>query len=202
MTRAVKRVVKLGGSLLDLEGLTSQLETWLARQSPALDIVVVGGGAAAQRIRRLDEEHQLRDAAAHWLAVEAMSENSLTLAERMPSAYLTVGPTDVDRQEARSLLIFDPLNFLRDAEPTCAGEHLPQSWDVTSDSIAARLAEVVDADELVLLKSALPAARTTYRQAADCGYVDRFFPRAATGFTEVRCVNLRDSQLPEARLAR
>ena len=202
MTAATKRVVKLGGSLLDLEDLTSRLETWLAGQSPAQNVLVVGGGAGAQRIRRLDEKRRLGETDAHWLAVQAMSENARGLAERMPCARLVTSPADPVFATARGVVIFDPLDFLRETEPTCAGTPLPRSWDVTSDSIAARLAEVFVADELVLLKSALPAAGMTYGQAAERGYVDRFFPRAAAGFTEVRCVDLRGSDTAESLIAR
>ena len=77
---------------------------------------------------------------------------------------------------------------------------LPHSWDVTSDSIAARLAVLAGADELVLLKSGLPAGSLTLAQAAETGYVDRYFPVAAAGVPRVRCVNLRADGFPEAVL--
>ena len=53
-------------------------------------------------------------------------------------------------------MIFDPSRFLETIEPTLDGETLPQSWDVTSDSIAARIARLLTCHELVLLKSCLP----------------------------------------------
>ena len=56
---------------------------------------------------------------------------------------------------------------------------------MSSDSIAARLADAWDADELVLLKSAsAPAA--CIATAVEAGYVDPFFDRAWSG--ECRCV--------------
>jgi aspartokinase-like uncharacterized kinase len=56
---------------------------------------------------------------------------------------------------------------------------------VTSDSIAARIAGILDAEELVLLKSADPPAQL------QPPYVDEYFVQAAEGLTCVRSVNLR-----------
>jgi hypothetical protein len=87
---------------------------------------------------------------------------------------------------------------LEQAEPQAPGDRLPHSWDVTSDSIAARLAAVVDADELVLLKSADPPAEggASLLQWAARGYVDRHFPQAARNLI-VRCENLRSFRMHE-----
>jgi len=64
---------------------------------------------------------------------------------------------------------------------------LPHAWSVTSDSIAARLAQAVAAGELVLLKSAAPPPDLG---AAD--YVDEWFATAARDVPSVRIVNLRE----------
>ena len=79
---------------------------------------------------------------------------------------------------------------MREEDPRYAVGPLPESWDVTSDSIAARLAEIIAADELVLLKSA-PAAPGLLHEIAAAGYVDNFFPQAAEGLMRVRFANLR-----------
>ena len=53
-------------------------------------------------------------------------------------------------------LVFDVTGFMRQIEPRLQGSKLPYGWSVTSDSIAARVAAVLAAGELVLLKPALP----------------------------------------------
>jgi aspartokinase-like uncharacterized kinase len=83
---------------------------------------------------------------------------------------------------------------------------LPHPWQATSDSIAARLAEVLAAD-LVLLKSANPPVKrpevgdraTWLAELAAREYVDAWFPQAAASIRRVEMVNLRnlgDSHLP------
>jgi hypothetical protein len=96
-------------------------------------------------------------------------------------------------------LIFDPARFLKTTEPIVDGDRLPASWDVTSDSIAARIARLLNARELVLLKSCLPpeqAATTEFRAQSD--YVDRGFRRFAAELPRIRFVNLRDDNFAES----
>ena len=88
------------------------------------------------------------------------------------------------------LTVCDSEQFLRDVEPHAAGRPLPAGWQVTSDSIAARLAEVLAADELVLLKSIDPPS-ATWQQAAREGLVDAYFPEAVQPLATVRWINLR-----------
>jgi hypothetical protein len=96
--------------------------------------------------------------------------------------------------------LFQTEHFLRNEEPRLSSNPLPHNWDVTSDSIAARLAVLACAHELVLLKSSLPRPEATRSEMAQAGYVDRYFPQAAVGVPIIRCVNLRPSELPEVRL--
>ena len=69
------------------------------------------------------------------------------------------------------------------------GAVLPASWDVTSDSIAARVAQVLKASELVLLKSVDAPSRDA-DELAKLAIVDKFFPEIA-GSIAWRIVNLR-----------
>jgi hypothetical protein len=91
-----------------------------------------------------------------------------------------------------SLWVFDPEKWLQDEEPVTPGCVLPAEWTVTSDSIAARLAQCLDADELVLIKSSLPEDDAMVYAAAE-GYVDSFFVTVASSIRVIRCVDLRGS---------
>ena len=70
---------------------------------------------------------------------------------------------------------------------------LPHCWDVTSDSLAARVAVVLGARRLVLLKSVSLPEAMDWPGAAGRGYVDGYFPpvlSAAPRLT-VELVNFR-----------
>ena len=66
---------------------------------------------------------------------------------------------------------------------------LPCNWEVTSDSIAARVARELESCELILFKSVYREATELGALAAQ-GIVDSYFPQAADR-VPVRIVNLR-----------
>jgi aspartokinase-like uncharacterized kinase len=75
--------------------------------------------------------------------------------------------------------ILDGLAFARGDEARAGC--LPHSWDVTSDSLAARAARLFAADRLVLLKATGLPAGVGWQEAARRGLVDNHFPQAAAG---------------------
>lgn len=203
MTRAGRplRVVKLGGSLLNWPGLLGALSAWAESNAGWRNVVIVGGGALVDTIRQTDQAHQLGQEQAHWLAVEAMRINARWVAAKLGVPALWDGtfagevPEDLwanlpeDMPERWSVL--DPWRWLRSAEPTAMPKPgLPQGWHVTSDSIAARFARVVRAEELVLLKSREAAGCDPVSWAAE-ELVDPYFPTASRGLPGLRVVNLR-----------
>jgi 5-(aminomethyl)-3-furanmethanol phosphate kinase len=191
MTACPVRVVKIGGSLFRFAAFVQAWDRWLAEQPPAVNVLIAGGGQLADVIRQADAAWGLGDEAAHWLCVDVLAVSARLVAATLKKARLE---TDWDRLrqsleagDGRQPIVFCPVQFLQQIEQRFPPQPLPHRWSVTSDSIAARIAGVLSADELVLLKSADPPA-----QAADQPpYVDRYFVTAAAGLNRVRFVNLR-----------
>jgi 5-(aminomethyl)-3-furanmethanol phosphate kinase len=174
-------VVKVGGSLYDLPDLGERLRRFLASLAgPRL--VVPGGGATADVVRAFDRDHGLGPTVAHWLALRACAMNAWFLRELLPTAEVVADP------RACGLLgILDLHAFAQDDEGRAGC--LPHVWSATSDSVAARVAEVASA-ELVLLKSVDIAG--DWERAAQEGLVDPVFPEVvARAALRVRAVNLR-----------
>jgi aspartokinase-like uncharacterized kinase len=190
---ALRRVVKLGGSLLRQADLADRWRRWYALQSPRQTHIVVGGGGVADAVADIQRIHaRMTDAQAHWLCIRAMQLNAELVFGLLPEAEYVVDVAEfVRRSPAVSTFVVDPWSFMqadaRSADP------LPESWDVSSDSIAARLATTIDAAELVLLKSALP--ETADRRVS---YVDRAFAGASQSIPSIRCVDLSDNTFPES----
>ncbi len=192
------RLLKLGGSLLDLPQLADRFGCWLVRQEPRVDVMVVGGGALADAIRAADRIHGLGEAAAHALCLECMGVTSALAREIFTGSQLRTQAWQIERDPNVPLQILDVRSLL-DEPPSEGLPALPHSWQATSDSIAAQVAHRLGADELVLLKSVLPASAMNPQQAVDLGLVDAYFP-AAIGKIRVRVVNLRDPQGTECEL--
>jgi aspartokinase-like uncharacterized kinase len=198
--------VKVGGSLLDHPGLWRVLTTWLGAQNALDNLLVVGGGELADQVRRLDERFGLRQDNAHWLAIRAMDLNGFALSRLVADATWSADYREwfgraPGASGARRFIAVEA--FLRREEPLFPGVRLPCGWHVTSDSVAARLAAVCHAQELVLLKSASiapPGSTVCLAQAAAQRLVDDFFPTCAAPLNEIRAVNLRDPEFAEVRL--
>lgn len=201
------QVVRLGGSLLDLDQLVERWWQWLRSSGARQTVVLVGGGEAVDTLRQQQQTQGLTDEQAHWAAIAAMGANARRFAERIfgqaAEQLIADRLAGLSQLSGTLPLVFvDPLPLLREDEPQAEGARLPISWDVTSDSIAARVAGLIYFRRLVLLKSSLPDNSWNCAQAAAAGYVDRYFPTAAQGLDEIVCVNLRAAEMPSTRLVR
>ena len=195
-TSRPRRVVKLGGSLLDVPDLASRLRRWLQRQSEMCTLLVAGGGRLADVLREADQLHRLGETASHWLCIRAMTIHAEMLAALLPEARLLASIAEW-RSRPATLSILDPWIFLREEERRFPGLTLPESWHATSDSIAARISSCVDAAELVLLKSKLPQHEATLLDAAADGFVDPLLPQFGSGLPAIRSVNFRSDEFLE-----
>jgi aspartokinase-like uncharacterized kinase len=188
-------VVKVGGSLYDLPDLGARLQDWLAveRASGWEVVLVPGGGATADLVRALDRQHGLGEERSHWLALRALTFNAHFLASLLSSACVTDDPLGCGglREQGR-IPILDIHEFAR-ADDGREGR-LPHCWAATSDSFAARVAVVMGARSLVLLKSTTIPEGVDWTDASCRGWVDGMFAevlRQATADLCVSAVNLR-----------
>jgi aspartokinase-like uncharacterized kinase len=176
--------VKVGGSLFDWPGLGPALRAFVAALAPARVLLVPGGGDFADAVRKLHPVHGLTEDQSHWLALESLWASAGLLRAFIPGAEYDAHPAVRIRVP---VTVLDAHMFCR-----CAAPDLPHSWEVTSDSIAARAAAVWGADRLVLLKSIDVPPGTPWDEAAARGWVDPYFPRALAGFAgTAEAVNLR-----------
>ncbi|WP_246251799.1 aspartate kinase [Ancylobacter pratisalsi] len=165
-------MVKLGGSLLGAPRLPELLRALARHASPTL--LVTGGGPFADAVRDLQPTLRLSDPACHRMAILAMEQTALAFADLAP------GLVPVDSLEAiaeagaaKRVAIWRPARLALEAS------ELPQSWELTSDSLAAWIAGESGAERLTLVKSAPPAPGSGPNQWAEAGLVDPLFPRYA-----------------------
>jgi hypothetical protein len=169
-------VVKVGGSLFDHTRLGPGLVAYLDSLAPAEVVLVPGGGDVVEAVRKLDRIHGLGEEVSHGLAVWALGVTAEFLWHTVAS-------------EPR-VTVLDCYQFAKEDEAQPG--KLPHSWDVTSDSIAARAAVVYEAERLVLLKSLDVPPGTPWEEAAARGWVDPHFPQVAAELAcPVEVINFR-----------
>jgi len=159
-------VVKIGGSLARDPRLAQWLAL-LARAGGGRVVVVPGGGPFADQARDAQVRWALDDVVAHNMAVLGMVQYALQMqgicAALVPcESVVAIG----DALQRGHTALWMPYELVRSRADALT------SFEVTSDSLAAWLAQRLQASELVLVKScAIPAGRTL-RDCAAAGIVD------------------------------
>lgn len=195
------RVVKLGGSLFDLPDLGRRLEVWLTQRTPQPTALIAGGGMFADAVRQFDAVHQLPSLFSHQLALQSMQQSARALSCLLPAQdyveqadqlRFCLASAYAGNLPPRYVGVWNVVDYwLQEIEPTLRAKTL--DWTLTSDSIAATLANRWNAEALVLLKSCDPSGATPEAWSA-AGDVDPQFSMSSVGVT-VEWVNLRALEL-------
>lgn len=167
-------VVKLGGSL----AIDPVLRHWLdvlATHGRGRVVIVPGGGPFADQVRDAQESWGFPDDVAHRMAIHAMEQFAHMLLGLAPGLVPAATEEDVRRvlQTAR-VAVWLPVAM------TIAEDEISPSWEVTSDSLAAWLAQRLNAERLILVKSVpLPRGDLEPAELSRLGIVDQAFPEFA-----------------------
>ena len=159
------RVVKVGGSLFCQPKLPQRLQHFLETSSVDRNVIVAGGGALVDTVRQWHEIYPVSEAWCHRCSLRLMNQTALLLSEIIGDIPLVSRIVDIPNRG----------NVILDCEhDILASEQLEATWNLTSDSIAAHVANQLKADELWLLKSRLPRS-SKIREWAKEGWVDVSF---------------------------
>ena len=140
MIDIIKHVVKIGGSLfpdyaIDLADKLKNTES----------LIILGGGEFANLIRKYDEDINFSDETNHWTAIECMDIISKLVNDKVKSTKLAYSIDEANEISDKGFTpIFVVSEFLKTNDP------FECSWDVTSDSIAAYVADIFDANLLIV----------------------------------------------------
>lgn len=151
-------VIKLGGSVTHYGSLVKWLHL-VARWGDGKVIIVPGGGMYAdavrdfQRMRAGMADGHINDQQAHALAIYAMDQMARSLVAMVPALTLVRNPLEIAESGWQHRgLVWLPSEMALNR--VLANElALPETWDITSDSLAAWLAWQLEASHLLLVKS-------------------------------------------------
>lgn len=138
-------VVKLGGSTAGHE----EMQRWIdALASAAFPLVIVpGGGPFADQVRISQKRLNYSDEAAHAMAILAMDQFGIAIAERHMRLRTAQSIAEIGEMLNGGLIpVWLPSRLAIDAVD------IPATWAVTSDSLSAWLAVKLQADTVLLIK--------------------------------------------------
>ena len=191
------RVVKLGGSLLTMPNLKQKFQKWCCENPHPLTLIIVGGGPVVEAVRQVHLANPLSEEFAHWVCMDLLQHTAriahqvlgnVDLLETMADLQQSLSDSNVNSTTPIIAVVQVAICFARE-NPNMG---LPESWDVTSDSLAAAFCNMVAAEELVVMKSCdAPNDGSDLESRADFGFVDPFFPGLAEDIDQVRFVNLQ-----------
>ena len=163
-------IVKLGGS----HATGPHLKDWLAAIAAEAGAIAIvpGGGPFADAVRTAQAALGYDDRAAHAMALMAMAQFGCALQSLNPALRLSASRSAILRALHNGKVpVWSP-------EPMTRAAALPETWELTSDSLAAWLAGTLSADRLVLVKHGrFEGAAVDAHDLVARGVVDPLFPR-------------------------
>ena len=161
------RVVKLGGSLFKNtpQNIFACLAHIATQSIPT--IVVCGGGEFADCVRHAQRQWHFSDICAHEMAILSMQQTAIMSQNLFPVFTLCSTANAISYPD---LAIWSPSIGELNAH------HVRGSWDITSDSLAAWLANQVQATQLLVIKACRIDSHATLEELVQTGIIDAQFP--------------------------
>ena len=108
-------------------------------------VIILGGGEFANLIRKYDAEQEFSQEVNHWTAIDCMDIMAKLVDDKVESAKLAFTVDEIEEISDEGFTpIFIVSEFLKIDDP------FECSWDVTSDSIAAYVAHLLNAKLLIV----------------------------------------------------
>jgi aspartokinase-like uncharacterized kinase len=175
-------VIKLGGSLSRSDELVNCLNKIEKNYQGRAVVIVPGGGAFADQVRLAQQQWQFDDQTAHHMAILAMQQMALMINGLKPDFAIANTLAEIQGLlGVEKIVIWSP-NIM---ELDSAG--IAASWDITSDSLSAWLADKLSATELILIKSAVIDTSLSLQQLAELVIIDKAF----YGFVSMATFNIQ-----------
>ncbi len=168
-------IVKIGGS----HAKGPHIADWLAAIAAEAGAIVIvpGGGPFADVVRSTQASMGYDDSAAHAMALAAMAQFGRALQSLNPALRLTASRSAISRAlKDGKVPVWSP-------EPMARHAALPETWALTSDSLAAWLAGALGARHLLLVKHSHfeGAVVVDVHHLVARGVVDSLFPSYLRG---------------------
>ena len=138
--KIIKQVVKIGGSLFPNYAIN--LAEKLKNTG---SVIILGGGEFANLIRKYNDDVNFSEETNHWAAIDCMDIIAKLVNDKVDSTKLAYSIEEFNAISDEGFTpIFVVSEFLKREDP------FECSWDVTSDSIAAYVSHILNANLLIV----------------------------------------------------
>src|SRR6266702_2035836 len=162
-------VVKIGGSLSHEPTLRHWLDE-LCEVGGGRGVIVPGGGDFADKVRQYQNEWRFDHLAAHNMCLLAMTQYAILMQGVRPELVLASSEAKIRRAlRDGHVAVWVPTALMRDTPDAMS------NWDTTSDSLAAWLSTMLNAERLIVVKSCPIFEDERLETLAATGVVDRRF---------------------------
>ena len=162
-------VVKIGGGLSHEPALRNWL-TELAEVGGGRVVIVPGGGDFVDKVRQYQAEWRLGELAVHNMCLLAMAQYAVLMQDLVPELVLASSEAKIRRalRDGR-VAVWVPTALMCDTPDAMS------HWDVRSDSLAAWLSTMLNAERLTLVKACAIDPAEPLESHARSGVVDPRF---------------------------
>lgn len=145
----MEAVLKIGGSIYSDPTALKKLCSEIGRLSSKYRLAIMPGGAVfADEVRLCYRIFHVSQEAAHKMAILAMSQYGLLIADLTPKSRPVYTIKECLESSSEGFIpVLLPHRILEEEDP------FPPSWDVTSDSISAYVAYLLNVKSLILIKN-------------------------------------------------
>ncbi len=166
-------IVKLGGSLIETGRIGPILDIIAAATRPIA--IVPGGGPFADAVRAAQKKFDFDDGTAHRMAILAMHQMAELFMAMQPRLVAAEGLADFNKISTKGgIPVWLPFR-LADKD-----RRMPCDWTITADGFAARLAERLGAQSVVVVKSRKIADKSSLPGLVGEDVVDPVFAEIVT----------------------
>ena len=178
-------VIKIGGSLATSPKILRLLCTKIGSIGKKHSLFIVPGGSKfADVARDFDKRYKLTQETSHKNAILSMDQYGIILKELIPNSFSFNQLNDYKKiLKTKKIPVFLPSSYMFKKDP------LENSWSVTSDSIAAHLAEELNITNLILITDVDGLFTKDPKKFSEAKFIKNISPSALIRLNQESCID-------------
>ena len=181
----MEAVIKIGGSLATnprtLRLLCAKIGSIGKKHSLC---IVPGGSKFADVARDFDKRYKLTQETSHKIAILSMDQYGIILKELIPNSFSFCQLDEYKKiLKTKKIPVFLPSSYMIRKNP------LENSWDVTSDSIAAHLADELNITNLILITDVDGLFTKDPKKSSEAKFVKKISTSALLRLNQESCID-------------